>query len=148
MRKFSVYFLVFVTLTFMMLFTYGCSSTKTPNNNDDSEHDFKEELKEFCDLDMTSKPTRADMETIRVDMPFNEVVEKIGKPHNLAKGFSASGYFCWITSDDYYYVIELCPDLSLSLEDAGNMSMSEYYSTSTVNSVLFGKPLSETESSD
>ena len=88
----------------------------------------------FFDEDIKSLPSNKDISNIKIGMTFNEVIQRIGRPHGKADRVSFDGYFKWNTVEGNVYVIFFGSDLDF--ETTRTMMPDEYYQ----NAVVFCSP--------
>ncbi len=72
----------------------------------------------FFDLKKEFKPTKSDMEQVCLGMPFDLVLETIGKPHGWVDDSRTSYCFKWTTveGDSYMITFDLASDMGTSID--------------------------------
>ena len=119
-----------LTLVFILIFI-GCIFGCAENNHDGSTEKLSDEetFKKLFDFEMQYQPSDEEMEKITKGMPYNTVVEIIGRPHGFGEA-SSGDYLKWITEEGNCYVISFRTYSDKTWDD-----LLEYLNNSVVHSV-------------
>ena len=87
---------IIVSIMLLCFCVNSCGDPAITTGDNKINGEFTVEEKEFFDLNEEYRPSNSEMQQIKEDMTFVEIINKIGKPHGYGSGLMS---FSWKTKE-------------------------------------------------